>query len=619
MRLWWGAWGFFAAALLWAQPRWEAQEQLRMAQTLESIGDYGGAARIYERLLQMDPDSAVYLLKMSRMLVKLQRPAEALPRVKEYLQRHAVPAVWAHLGELYWRVQQADSARWAWEEALRRAPQDPESYRAVAQAQYELQLVEEAIATLQRARQRLRSDTLFADELSAWYVRLGDVERGVRATLQYLQLRQDLAQAQSRLLLYLALPEAAERIRQLMERYLSQYPRDPLLRRLFVWFLQEIGDEAAALEQVRRLDELQGGTGIELLHFAEAAQREEKFPLAFEVYQELLQRRLARELRLRAFLGYVQTAEMLVRQGMRDIPRQRVRRDYEALILQADTLPIGAEALYSLGIFLREVARDRVAAQEVFQRLLQRFPHTRWAAYAAVEMAREAMYAGDFARAERFLQQALGYDSLVPEAAEWARFWRAELFFFRGEFDSARAGYSAVAVRTGSPAANDALQRLVLFEASPAPELLRRFAEGELNFLQERYRQARNAYEYVAMHADTDAPIAELSLLRAAEAAVADGDFAAAERFLTRLFAEHDDALYGDKALLLLGEVLERQGRSAEALSVYQRFLLRYPDSIYLPQVQRRIERLRQGAVRGVSPPALGNAGHRMGQFRQCC
>ncbi len=609
-----------AVAELSAQVRPAPEEQLRMAQMLETAGDYAGAARLYERLHQMYPDSVPYVLGLARVLLRQQRPAEALTVLTPFVRRRPdAVAVWAKVGEAYWRAQQPDSARWAWAEALRRAPDRPESYRDVALAQYEVQLVDDAIATLQQGRRQLRSDTLFADELSQWYVRLGDVERGIKEVLQLLRIRQELYTAQSRVLLYLALPGAAERIRSLLQRSVQEYPRDQLIHRLFIWFLQEIGDDAAALEAVRRLERLQGGNGMELLQFADAARQSGKPDVALHAYEELLQLRPARTVWLQALYGYAQAAELLLRQGARGIPWQRVRQEYEELVRQADTLPIGADVLFSLGLFLRDVARDRVGAADAFQKLLQRFPRSRPAALARVELARLALARGDLSEAERLLQPAVD-DSIVPEAGDWARFWQAEIEFFRGNTDSARALYAILALRPSSPAANDALQRLVLFEENPAPELLRRFAEAEWLFLQERFRQARAAYMQVVEAADTGSALAERALIRAAEAAIADGDLNAAQQLLTRLFAEHEDVLYGDRALLLLGDVLEQQGRRAEALSVYQQFLLRYPNSIYLPEVRRRFQRLREGAeLRGSGTPALESAEHRVGHFPLCC
>lgn len=583
--------GISGAQPLPSQP----EEQLRMAQTLESIGDYAGAARMYEQLFRRFPDSAAYVLGWSRALIKLRRFPEALPEVMRFLQHRSVPELWAVLGTLYWSMGKQDSARWAWQKALAQEPRTPEAYRAVASSQYELQLVEEAIATLLQGRQQLHSDTLFAEELSSWYVRLGEVERGVQETLHLLQQRQDVHAVYARLLVYLALPGAAERIRSELERTLQQYSRDPLVRRLLIWFFQEIGQPQAALEHVRRLDELQGAAGAELLQFADASRQNGELALALQVYGELLQRRPAREIRLKALYGYVQTAETILRQGRQIIPWQQVRREYEELVRQADTLALGAEVLFSLGRFLADVAQDAVAAEESFQRLVRQFPETHWAGHALVELAKLSLRRGDLGQAEQFVQRAAQMDSLAPEAAQWARFWQAEIEFFRGNLDSARAGYAAIALQTASPAANDALERLVLLENIADSERLRQFAAAELLFFQRQWERAQREFLRIAEQTG-DEQVVQLSLLRAAKAALAREDLTTAQQLLTRLLAEHEDVLYGDRALLLLGEALERQGRRAEALAVYQQFFLRFPNSIYQEEVRRRIQRLREGA-----------------------
>ncbi len=565
-----------------------------MARTLEAIGDYAGAAQLYEQLMQLYPDSVSYLLGWARALSRLQRYEEALTRLAAFLERSPTAEVRAQMGELYWRLQRADSARRVWQEAIEQSPRRVETYRAVARAQAEVQLFDEAIATLQQGRRRLGSDTLFADELSLWYVRLGDVERGVSETLRLLSQWQDVWRVQSRLALYLALPGAATRVRGLLERALQQFSRDTLLPYLAIWFLQEIGDQQAAFEQARRLDRLYQRGGMELLRFADAARQNEDFAIAVQAYQEVLQQNPVPAIRLRALYGFLQAAEQLVLQGVPAIPWQQIRRQYEVLVREADTLPLGAEVLYSLGRFLRDVVRDAVAARESFQRIVQRFPQTPWAVRALVELAQLALRQGQTEEARGYLQRAMESDTL--EGAQWARFWWGELHFFEGRLDSARAAYATVALQTGSPAANDALQRLLLFEQLGDTLLLRHLGEAEWALFQGRFARAQAAYLAVVDRSRPGESIREFALLRAAEAAYAQADWNRAQELLTRLLSEEDDVLYGDRALMLLGDILERQGRYAEALSVYQRFLLRYAGSIYERQVARRLQRLREGS-----------------------
>lgn len=588
--------GILGAVLAWGQEGFEPQERLRMAQTLEALGDHAGAARLYEQLCQLYPDSVSSLLGLTRTLIRLQRYTEALARVSAFVRQHPLPAALAQLGELYWRLQHPDSARWAWQEALRRAPREAGSYRAVALAQAEVQLIDEAIATLQQGRRRLGLDTLFADELSLWYVRLGEIERGVWETLQLLQQWRDLQRVRNRLALYLALPEAATRMRTLLERAVQQFVRDTLVPYLLIWFLQEIGEQQAAFEQVRRLDKVYQRRGMELLQFADAARQNENFALALRAYQEVLQQDPVPAVRLRALYGFLQAAEQLAQSGTPAISLQQIRRQYEMLLREADTLPLGAELHYALGRFLRTIARDEVAARESFQRLIERFPQTPWAVRALVELAHLALRQNQLEQVEGYLRRAMSMDTLEPEGAQWARFWWGELQFFQGRWDSARAAYTAVALQTKSPAANDAVQRLMLFEQLGDSLLLHHFAEAERAMVQERFARAQAEYLAVVDRSQPGEPVRRLALLRAAEAAHAQAEWNRAQQLLTRLLSEEDDILYGDRALMLLGDILERQERYAEAIAVYQRFLLRYADSIYERQVARRLQRLREGS-----------------------
>jgi len=594
MQRWWR----YALMVLYAGALWAQQErtaQLQRAAVLESVGDYEGAARLYRELCQRMLDSAC-VHGLSRNLVKLGRAAEALPVVEQYVQHSPSPLFTALLGELYWRTGRRAEALRAWQQGLQ--SRHPDAYRAVARSQYELQLVEEALQTLQEGRSRLGNDTLFADEFSAWAVRVGKLELGVESTLQWGRTHRDFAALQARLLLYLAFPGAVERVRTILQRWSRQYRSDTLVQYVWVWFLEEQGEDAQALQAVRELDRRLGAGGMELLAFAERMYRAERLETARQAYEELLQMgELARELRLKALYGYIQTLQQLPQPGAMDPAlRRRIQRLYQELLAQSERLPITAEVLYSFARFLNDVAGDAVAAQSALERLMRDFRHTPWAMAAMVERAKMALRQGQMEQAESLLRAVIWQgDSIAPDWALWARYWLAELEFYRGRLDSAQAHYSVLALRPESPVANDALQRLQVFEQARtvSEELLKRFGRAEFFAFQREYARAQVEFLAVA-EAAGDHPLAEFALIRAAESAIAHGKLEEAQQIVNRYLANYDDVLYGDRALLLLGQIAEQQQRFPEALQLYQQLLLRYPGSIYTRQVQERIQSLRQ-------------------------
>jgi TolA-binding protein len=224
------------------------------------------------------------------------------------------------------------------------------------------------------------------------------------------------------------------------------------------------------------------------------------------------------------------------------------------------------------------------------------FRHTPWAMAAMVERAKMALRQGQMEQAESLLRAVIWQsDSIAPDWALWARYWLAELEFYRGRLDSAQAHYSVLALRPESPVANDALQRLQVFEQARtvSEELLKRFGRAEFFAFQREYARAQVEFLAVAEGAG-DHPLAEFALIRAAESAIAHGKLEEAQQIVNRYLANYDDVLYGDRALLLLGQIAEQQQRFPEALQLYQQLLLRYPGSIYTRQVQERIQSLRQ-------------------------
>lgn len=83
------------------------------------LGRMEQARHDYERALRLAPDRAGIRHNLGNVAFRQRRFREALRYYREELERHPAPRPWHALGGAYETLGRADSARWAYEQALR--------------------------------------------------------------------------------------------------------------------------------------------------------------------------------------------------------------------------------------------------------------------------------------------------------------------------------------------------------------------------------------------------------------------------------------------------------------------------------------------------------------------
>ena len=208
---------------------------------------------------------------------------------------------------------------------------------------------------------------------------------------------------------------------------------------------------------------------------------------------------------------------------------------------------------------------------------------------ALMLLAECSLRLGDLDRADRFWADV---EQRGGPAAYAARYHRAELLYFRGDFAAAIAALAALAAADpGHALANDALALLATSEEYAASDGLADLSRAQLL---ERQGLSEEADAHWAALEDRAAPgLAEWSLLARAELRAEQGRLDEALALYQRQIARFPQGEHIVAAQLGLAALYERQGAIEQALKACETALLQHPLDARAPQARLHIERLR--------------------------
>ena len=237
-------------------------------------------------------------------------------------------------------------------------------------------------------------------------------------------------------------------------------------------------------------------------------------------------------------------------------------------------------------LLLEHDAQGACTALQAVVEAPQRGP---WTEPALMLIAECSLRLGDLDRADRFWADL---EKRGGPAAYAARYHRAELLYFRGDFAAATAALAALgAADPGHAFANDVLALLAVCEEYAASDGLADLSRAQLL---ERQGQSEAAEAHWADLEDrAESGLAEWSLRIRAELRASQGRSDEAIALYQRQIARFPQGEHIVAAYLGLAALYEHQGAVEQALKTCETALLQHPHDARAPEARLRIERLR--------------------------
>ena len=621
----------FASAQTFQLPEPNAQEDRtldiealrRRVEALARSGRIGEAIELLEKREQSQGSLEPLL---SRRLSRLYRDAERWGDLEAQLlrsvggneQRLDIGQM-RLLVEARFEVGRIDEAEAALASLLERDPYDPSLLRLVANLLAERGRLDEAIRVLEDGRRAIDDPLEFAQVLADLHARAGHVEAAVREYARVIvtsPLNVSLVRGQ--------VLELAERVAGSVEPMLGaaremmqSHPEVPQLGVIVAELEMVDGDPEAAWQT---LAPLIGDPSLdqELLRLALAGLADSRLPgadpdavlprlrlsarvaramLANEAVPSSLEPRVYDTL-IRSLLAILENDAFgrLDRPAQLDILDETRRSIVEMQRAYAGNRLTSAALLRLAGVYV-DALHEPEPAIELY-RLLAIDPGSSRedVQLASLGLARAHIAAGDTAQA-REMFEIIGQDMGFVEGQGRAQYHLGLLDFMGGELATAQDRLKAVAAE--APRAdytNDALElALVLAEhemsGSQDDTPLRRY--GEALFEKATHQPDALVNTLVEIAEGPAGGVRERARMDLARLARDSRRIDEAIVWTTRVAADAPASRYAAPALDLQGELLEKTGRTDEALAVYERLVLEYEDYVLLDKIRDRVRVLR--------------------------
>ena len=586
--------------------------KLRIAQALEQAGEYGKALDFYRQLYNSSPENFVYFdgLRRAYMNLKQYDSAQTLIRKRLHVDPKNV-SLYCELGDVYFKSGKQDSAMDAWNKAIDVDPRNSGTYQAVAGSMAQDRLFEKAIEVYRRGEKTTSYKSGFIIEIARLYFYMMNYRGSLREMLNLLSTS-DKAVAvtyiQNEIESYSTSKQAVDQFIQEMKEQVDKNSSNVDYRRILAFLYVEQKDYNSAYDTYKWLDDHTGSKGIELLAFAERAYGDEAYGVAASAYSEVSKLSKVEPVVSEAIMGYANSLRKLGEEIYSDDDRPCASDDslqdlnaalaaYSQIIDNYPKTQYFSQAVLNAVDIRMNYFHDTKAAERLFSEYGNLDPEYSYtAALARIDLY---MMEGRFKDALASSLELVTTDSSDRKPSppdvdvlSKLRFEAARALYYLGNFDSAAYYLNEIIADPMSDAANEAIQLSELIQNNKTnPQALKDYAAADAMEIEGRIPEAALQLEEI-LKSYPQMPLAANARFQLATAYCTMGNVKKALGSYSMLAAD-STGIFADRAQFRIAKIYEvTLHDSSRAVTEYENFLARFPNSIYQDKVRDILRRM---------------------------
>ncbi|MDR1950909.1 MAG: tetratricopeptide repeat protein [Bacteroidales bacterium] len=574
-------------------------------------GEIEKALKLFDEAYSKAPSPHIYKLYLDALLQERNtRDAERLVR-RHQRNFPQSPTTTVDLGYVFLISGDKTKADKEFSDIINKLPNNHTQIIEIAVALFDRRQTEYAIQAFSKGRQILNSPQAFARDLATLYERANRMADMINEYLVLLDHNPSmLSFVQQRMQVVLANDtekNASAEIRKTILDYIQKNPQSRIAQDFWISLLLTSEDFDTALTFARAYDRRFGDVGQKVLEVARIAQNSMS-KVAEQAYQYLIAKGETSPLYFEARMGllsyYYQQISTAVIVDVNAL--LALEKQYEELLnnrpLSIHSVPLfrdwarisafykgdfeKADSLLNIALNIRNLPRNLVAEVKLDLADIYLFTGEVWEStllYSQVE--------------KEFKHDEIGFN---------AKLRNARLSYYIGEFEWSLAQLDVLRAATSKLIANDAMELSLLIRENNDIDSsftnLRLFAHADLLIYQRKYDEALLFFDSIRKRQFTHSLYGEIQMRRAEialkrsepEEALAYLEDIFVRDFFTNDYAHSGSSLIADDALYLAARICEDQLKlPSKAMSLYERLLIDYPSSLYVPDARRRFRELR--------------------------
>jgi tetratricopeptide (TPR) repeat protein len=585
-----------------AQPGTDEQLAIQFYQNKE----FDKALDYYEKLYNKKSPQAYYQPYVNCLLeTKDFKKAEKIVK-KQIKQEPESLNFIVDLGMVYFRSEDSDKAKSAWESAIKAIKYDDQVF-TVANSFISIRQYDHAISTYLKGRKISQNNYPFSFELADVYNTKGDKLAMINEYLNVLEIQDSYIQSVQNGLQTSFSNDADQKQNELLKtellKRISKNPDKTILSELLIWMQIQQKDWEGAFIQAKALDKRKKEEGNRVMGLAQLFAQNEAYDVAIKAYNYVIAKGpdvyYYTNARIELLNVYYQK---IVNKGTYTaLDLTELEKNFNITISElgksSGTVPL-LKNLAHLQAFYLNKTDEAIALLEEAIAMPQLALVTQ--AECKLELADVLLMTGDIWEASlRYSQveKAFKYDVIGQEA----KFRVAKISYYTGDFAWAQAQLDVLKGATAKLIANDAMNLSLLISDALAIDTnvapLELFAMADLFAFRNKDDKALMLLDSLNKTFPNHA-LADDIIYKKAQISLKHAQYTEAAAFYEVLLKEYGDDILGDDAMFKLAELNENQFKNIEkAKELYQQLLEKYPDSLYVVEARKRFRKLRGDSI----------------------
>ena len=507
------------------------------------------------------------------------------------------------LGHLYTSIGNVNDAEKEYKKAIGKLPPDKRIVEQTANGFLFYARFENSLKTYEKGKQLLNNPKAFDMNIADVYRRMGDFDKMID---KYLDVLNDNPETLSTIQLRLGnvlntedTYDPADKLRQKLLIRSQKEPDDRHFLEMLLWLSIWEKDFDFAFIQAKAIDKRFKEDGQQMLELAQKSISAESYEAGIKTYNYILEKGGSNPLFAIATMGQLngRLKKLNVAYQKDEEEIKYLKKDFNASIEKL------GKNFHTINL-IRDYAHLQAfhlnmlnSASDLLNEAIK-YPglNERQIAECKMELADILMFNDDVWEANLIFGQVEKAFKNEPIGHQ-AKFNRARLFYFTGDFEYAHVQLDVLRAATSKLIANDAMELSLLIKNNISPDStyfeLGIFANADLLYYQGKYETSLQKIDSL-IKATLSHPILDDALYLKAETLLKLGKYSEADQALIQIIDFYPEDFLADDALLLRAEIQNKYLNNKKlAMELYEKIFIDYKASILSVQARQRYRELR--------------------------